>query len=90
VSAAFLDRARQYAEYNGGVSDPRLIDQIGPVTPITPEQEASVRRLLRDAFPDPIDVEHRDELLAMLLDGTKVTDNPTILDTPERLTPNDR
>lgn len=65
---AQLDRARSWGDdRNGSVSDPMLIKRLGRVAPILPGEEAAVRKLIRGTLPDGC---IRDEIEAMLLDGT--------------------
>lgn len=55
------------------VSDNSLVEGLGPPPPaITAEQEAKVRKLIEEAFPNDSSAPIRAEMEAMLFDDTTV------------------
>lgn len=69
--SAYLDRQTGYGDRAGGVSDPRLtrqLDALGPVVQNTPEEIATVTRLIALHSPD---IQTAKTLAAMILPEQK-------------------
>lgn len=65
--SAYLDSQRNHGDRSGGVSDPRLtrqLDTLGPVLQNTPEELATVTRLIAHHSPD---IRTAQDIAAMIL-----------------------